>query len=330
MTQQDWVNQITAWTVRVDDNEEYGHEHIGTGFFIEDPAKPGEWYVITNDHVVTYWDEQKERYEAIEGLRLYHPVGGFLENVEVLGRDQIADLALLKAGPNSFDFSDTEYKDGLDYLAAAGGRITFSDEITPGSRVIAAGYTFGGSKKLAITENNVSSELHLSWESCPAYVRVIRTDTGLAPGNSGGPLMTLDGEIMGINVCGYEGEPINYAVSVSEVWDAFAAMSEGKVLNHRLLPVTSEKYPTYKKSDGSFLAEVVFMEEPESGYILMTKPSAAFSVGFGRFPYEWEERSWVRNAEWDNDEEVFTWKLGTTTYQAIRLVVTDEWWRWLP
>ena len=211
MTQQDWVNHITAWTVRVDYKDEY---ELGSGFFIEDPEKPGEWYVVTNDHVVSYWDDQREKYESIEGLRLYHPVGGFLENVEVVGKDQIADLALLKAGPNSFDFSDTDYEDGESYLEAVGGKITFSDEITPGTRVIAAGYTFGGSKKLAITENNVSSELHLSWESCPAYVRVIRTDTGLAPGNSGGPLMTLDGEIVGINACGYEGEPINYAVSV--------------------------------------------------------------------------------------------------------------------
>ena len=328
MTQQDWVEQITAWTVRIDDSEEYGNEHLGSGFFMEDPEEPGKWYVITNDHVVTYWDEQRERYEAIEGLRLYHPVGGFLENVEVLGRDQIADLALLKAGPNSFDFSDTEYEDGLAYLESVGGKITFATDINPGTRVIAAGYTFGGSKRIAITENNVSSELHLSWESCPAYVRVIRTDTGLAPGNSGGPLMTLDGTIIGINACKYEGEPINYAVSVSEVWAAFAAMANGEVINHRLLPVTSEKYPTYKKADGSFFSEVVFMEEPESGYLLMTEPAS--SLLETQYPYRWDERSWVNSGEWDNDEEVFTWTLGSTTYQAIRLVITDEWIKWIP
>ncbi len=325
MTQQDWVKQITAWTVRVDDSEGY---ELGTGFFFEDPENPDDWYVVTNNHVVTYWNDQRERYEAGENFRLYHPVGGFLEEVEVLGREEIADLALLKAGPNSFDFSDTDYENGVAYLEFVGGKITFSDEITPGIRVIAAGYTFGGSKTLAITENNVSSELHLSWQSCPAYVRIIRTDTGLAPGNSGGPLMTLDGEIIGINACGYEGDSINYSISVSEIWDAFAAMAAGEVINHRLLPLTSEKYPTYTKSDGSFLAELVFMEDPESGYPYITKP--AFNFKESKYPYGWEEGSDVSNVEWDNDEEVFTWKITNTTYQAIRLVITNEWLKWIP
>ena len=325
MTQQDWVKQITPWTVRVDDSEGYA---LGTGFFFGDPENPGDWYVVTNNHVVTYWNEQRERYEAGENFRLYHPVGGFLEEVEVLGREEIADLALLKAGPNDFDFSETEYEDGVAYLEAVGGKVSFSEEIVPGTRVIAAGYTIGGGKTIATTENNVSSELHLSWETCPAYVRIIRTDAGLAPGNSGGPLMTLNGEIIGINTCGYDTEPINYAISISELLEAFEALKDGKVVNHRLLPVTSEKYPVKRWSDKSFFAELVFTEDPGSGYSYRTYSS--LKPEEKQYPYSWnEENSYINNVEWDNDEEVYTWKLGGTTYQAIWLVLTYEWSKWI-
>ena len=184
-------------------------------------------------------------------------------------------------------------------------------------------------KKIATTENSVSSELHLSWQSCPAYVRVIRTDAGLAPGNSGGPLMTLDGEIIGINACGYDTEPINYAISISELLEAFDALKDGKVVNHRLLPVTSEKYPVKRWSDGSFYAELVFTEEPSSGYNLRTYTSAKPEEE--QYPYFWnEENARIGNAEWDNDEEVSTLKVGNTTYQGIRLILTDEWIKWIP
>ena len=278
----------------------------GSGFFMENPDESGSWYIVTAEHVVG----------DSETITAIHPVGGTVEDIEVLGREEIADLALIDAGPDDFDFPD--HDSGVDYLQEAGGRIQFSDEINPGARTIAAGYAIGDRKNISITENNISSDLRLNWESYPAYVHTIKTDTSLAAGNSGGPLMTLEGNIIGLNSTAIEGENIYYAIAMDEIRTSFPRMLAGEVIRYRLVPPISDKYPVRPATtDGSM-------------YLVITDPFGEFDEIIARtfrrsgqhsaneeYPFYWKEKHPTRSVAglWDDEEEVYTATLGSAKYQ---------------
>ena len=77
-----------------------------------------------------------------------------------------------------------------------------------------------------------------------------------------------------------------------------------------------------------YSAALDITEDPGSGYSYRTYSS--LKPEEKQYPYSWnEENSYINNVEWDNDEEVFTSKVGSTTYQAIRLVLTYEWSKWI-
>ncbi len=135
----------------------------GSGFFIDD-----EGYVLTNAHVVKGGDEitvsttdQKE-YEA-----------------KLIGLDERTDVALLK-----IDKDDTP-----------AAKIGDSDKTEVGNWVLAIGSPFGFD--YTATKGIVSAVSR----SLPdgTYVPFIQTDAAVNPGNSGGPLFNLKGEVIGIN-----------------------------------------------------------------------------------------------------------------------------------
>ncbi|PID65886.1 MAG: serine peptidase [Gammaproteobacteria bacterium] len=135
----------------------------GSGFFIDDKG-----YVLTNAHVVKGGDkitvsttDQKE-YQA-----------------ELIGLDERTDVALLK-----IDKNDTPSV-----------KIGNSDKVEVGNWVLAIGSPFGFD--YTATKGIVSAVSR----SLPdgTYVPFIQTDAAVNPGNSGGPLFNLDGEVIGIN-----------------------------------------------------------------------------------------------------------------------------------
>ena len=48
-------------------------------------------------------------------------------------------------------------------------------------------------------------------------MRIIQTTAAISPGSSGGPLMTLDGHVVGVTTAGVvDGQNLNFAVAVSQ------------------------------------------------------------------------------------------------------------------
>lgn len=135
----------------------------GSGFFIDD-----EGYVLTNAHVVKGGDEitvsttDQTEYSA-----------------ELIGLDERTDVALLKIKKE-----DTP-----------SAKIGNSDKVEVGNWVLAIGSPFGFD--YTATKGIVSAVSR----SLPdgTYVPFIQTDAAVNPGNSGGPLFNLDGEVIGIN-----------------------------------------------------------------------------------------------------------------------------------
>ncbi len=142
-------------------------EVSGSGVFIT-----GDGYLITNEHVV-------------DGARDFKVI---LQNDKVLeasliGSDVFSDLAVLKT----------------DEPSPAVALLGNSDMLDPGETVVAIGSPLGMFMNSVTT--GVVSGVGRSIDSGRGYVieDLIQTDAAINQGNSGGPLVNLVGEVIGIN-----------------------------------------------------------------------------------------------------------------------------------
>lgn len=158
----------------------------GTGFVVSNDG-----LILTNKHVVS--DEDAE-YTAISNKGDKYPA-------VVLARDPIQDLAILQV------------KDSPLRAIVLGD----SDKLQPGQSVIAIGNALGefqntvsvgvisGLRRTVVASSGFGESETLE--------EVIQTDTAINRGNSGGPLLNLSGEVVGINVAMASGaENIGFAI----------------------------------------------------------------------------------------------------------------------
>ncbi|MCZ7644452.1 MAG: trypsin-like peptidase domain-containing protein [Planctomycetota bacterium] len=177
---------------------------IGSGFIFD--AKNG--YVLTNDHVVKGGDGWVVRLGDKRELA-----------AQLVGRDPQTDLAVLKVEDERLQ------------------EVTLgdSDKVEVGDWVLAAGNPFGLLEQ-TITAGIISAKgrrgLGLS-----NYEDYLQTDAAINQGNSGGPLVRLDGQVVGINSAilsktgGYQGIgfaiPINQAAKIARQLIAHGSVKRG-------------------------------------------------------------------------------------------------------
>lgn len=142
-------------------------EVSGSGVFISDKG-----YILTNNHVVEGTSSQW--IILADGSR---------QDVQVIGTDQYADLAVLKT------------EGSVPAVATLGN----SDALDPGETVIAIGSPLGDFKN-SVTVGVVSATGR-SIDTGDGYSieGLIQTDAAINSGNSGGPLVNLAGEVVAIN-----------------------------------------------------------------------------------------------------------------------------------
>ncbi len=279
----DWSERLESHVVLIN-----ASNRSGTGFFIQDPESPSDWYVVTNAHVVG-------RQEFVE-------VGWFsdipIKRARVLGIDEYADVALLDVGPDDFDWVGTGWDGGLQYIRTHGNGIGLSTSFHRGTEVMAVGYPDGGGG-LTLTSGVVSAERVLH-QACSEGIHFIKTDASINPGNSGGPLVATDGGIIGMNTCGnFSLENVGYALAMEEILTRLEALKMG--LN-RLAPTPTPKFPEAHYNDGSFLAFLTWnqsgdwfyrsrndnpcvtrVQEEDSGYSWWDSPSDGICHHEGMF-----------------------------------------------
>ncbi|MEP7156803.1 MAG: Do family serine endopeptidase [Betaproteobacteria bacterium] len=174
----------------------------GSGFIIS-----SDGYVITNAHVVAKADEvnitltDKREYRA-----------------KVIGSDERTDIAVLKIEAT-----------GLPKV-----NVGDSDKVRVGEWVLAIGSPFGFEN--TVTAGIVSAKAR---ESREALTPFIQTDVAVNPGNSGGPLFNLRGEVIGVNsqifsgTGGYLG--ISFAIPMNIVMNtANQLIKSGKINRGRI------------------------------------------------------------------------------------------------
>jgi serine protease Do len=164
-------------------------ETAGTGFIID---KNG--LILTNKHVVS----------NSEATFTVYTSNGKKYSAKVKSADRDNDLALLKV-------------DAKNLPTVPMGN---SDRLELGQRVIAIGNALGQYDNTVTT--GIISGLERSIQAgdlrrTETLKNVIQTDAVINQGNSGGPLINLDGQVIGINTAtDAQGEAISFAIPVNE------------------------------------------------------------------------------------------------------------------
>jgi S1-C subfamily serine protease len=150
-------------------------------------------YVLTSNHLV----------DGVEGIRVAVP-GGRSWPGEVVRRDAERDLAVIRV------------REAAGLVAARLGR---SSRLQVGEWVVALGNPFGLENTVTV---GVVSALGRKGVSEGVDVGLIQTDASINPGNDGGPLVYLRGEVVGINnAVSDEGQGIGFAVPIDEARGLF-------------------------------------------------------------------------------------------------------------
>ncbi len=166
------VIQIEAEGTFVDPEfGEYSGAGLGSGFII-DPSG----LAITNNHVVT-------------GAALLHIwVGGDTSktyNAQIVAVSECSDLALIDIEGDDFPY--------LEW---------YPDPITVGLEIYAAGFPLGD-PEYTLTRGIISKENANGETTWASVNQVLEHDATINPGNSGGPLVTSDGQVVGVNYATY-------------------------------------------------------------------------------------------------------------------------------
>ena len=179
--------------------KKYKQTSLGTGFIIDQKG-----FILTNNHVVEQTDEIRVR--TADGKEFA---------AKIVGRDPMTDLALIRI------------KSDTPFIPLTLGD---SNRLEVGDWVIAIGNPFGLGN--TVTAGIVSAKYRQI--GAGAYDNFIQTDTPINLGNSGGPLLNTNGEVIGINTAIFSQSGgsvgIGFAIPINMVKDLLPQLKKGKVI----------------------------------------------------------------------------------------------------
>jgi serine protease Do len=172
-----------------------------------------EGYIITNAHVVS-------RAQRIEVML---SDGSTVRNVQLVDEDPASDIAVLKI-------------EGSDKLVAAPWGD--SDKLEVGDQVLAVGSPYALSQTVTAGIISAKQRRGLPLPQV-AYQDFLQTDAAVNPGNSGGPLVNLKGEVAGINtaIFGDKYQGISFAISSRIAQDVYKRIRAGQKVTRGWLGV---------------------------------------------------------------------------------------------
>ncbi|QFT08769.1 DegQ family serine endoprotease [Vibrio sp. THAF190c] len=208
---------------------------LGSGVIID--AKEG--HIVTNYHVINNADEIRVK---LHDGREY--------DAELIGGDEMSDIALLKL-EKAKDLTEIRFAD--------------SDKLRVGDFSVAIGNPFGLGQTVT---SGIVSALGRSGLNLENFENFIQTDAAINSGNSGGALVNLNGELIGINtaILGPNGGnvgigfaiPSNMMRNLTDQILEFGEVKRG-MLGVQGGEITSELAEAlgYESSKGAFVSQVV-------------------------------------------------------------------------
>lgn len=182
----------------------------------------GRGHIVTNNHVISEAADTPSKFEITVVFNDGKDVPGNL-----VGRDPKSDLAVLKV-------------DNVDNLTVA--RFGDSDHVRVGDEVIAAGSPLG--LRSTVTHGILSAlnrPVPLSGEGSDTdtVIDALQTDASINHGNSGGPLIDMDSDVIGINTAGKSlsdsASGLGFAIPVNEVKSVVETLiADGKIIHPTL------------------------------------------------------------------------------------------------
>lgn len=154
--------------------------------------------VVTNNHVV------------VGAATLKVNVGGKEYDARLLGTSECLDLAVIDIDGGGFPHF--EWYDG---------------EIKAALEVWAMGYPDVGDRNFAVTRGIVSKPDTPSDTQWASVNHAIEHDARIRGGNSGGPLVTKDGLVVGVNYAGNDADDLNVAIHRDEVKSVYDQLAAG-------------------------------------------------------------------------------------------------------
>jgi S1-C subfamily serine protease len=171
-------------------------QFAGSGVIIDVDRESGDMTVVTNCHVVYYSEADGDGF--CDDIKLYLYGSEYLDDAaitaQIVGTSKTFDLAVLKVSGS--DIVKNSYATAAEWVD--------DEEVYLGQTVYAIGNPAG--EKMSVTQGiiskdseNISIDLSDSTSNSETYsYRVLRTDTAINGGNSGGGLFNSDGKIVGI------------------------------------------------------------------------------------------------------------------------------------
>jgi len=184
--EKDTIEKVRQSVVRI-----VGGEAEGSGFAIKSGG-----LILTNFHVIEFEPSPK----------VVLPDNSF-DTAEILMADKNADLAIIKINKELPVISWGDPK-----------------ELNPAEELLAIGFPLGGqlSGEASVNKGSLSGRRR----SKDVGVEYLQTDTTLTPGVSGGPMVNICGEVMGINTAGLSG--LGLAISADSIKQKWLEMSTSK------------------------------------------------------------------------------------------------------
>jgi len=198
-------------------------EALGTGIIFD-----SDGHILTNDHVVAQGDT----------FTVLFAQGGTPVQAKLTGRDQLDDLAVLK----------------VDGKVPGVAEFGSSTDLQPGQQVLAIGSALGDFRNTVTA--GVISALHRTLGGTSEMDDMLQTDAAINHGNSGGPLVNVSGQVIGVNTAiagtdpasGASAQGIGFAIPSNKARDiALQILAHGNV-QHPFIGIT------YRAIDGQVQA----------------------------------------------------------------------------
>ena len=145
-----------------------------------------------------------------------------------------------------------------------------SDTVKPGEEVIAIGTPLSKDFAQTVTKGVVSAVGRTVTTDNGKQVNLIQTDAAINQGNSGGPLVNAQGQVIGINTLKLAGgaEGIGFAIPINEVKSKLDVLSKPVLtLGVKVREINEQLSKKYDLPEGIYVVEVVSFSPAEKAGI---------------------------------------------------------------
>lgn len=189
----------------------FGSASAGTGIIISENG-----YILTNKHVV----------EGSSDILVVTNDGNSYDNVEIITTDPLSDIAILKIsnakGLKAAELGDSKVLNIGQQVIAIGNALGEYDGTVTSGIISGVGRTVNASSDDGTTKETLTD--------------MIQTDAAINSGNSGGPLVNVQGQVVGVNTAvASEAQGIGFAIPISSVKGILKSIAEGKTPNRAYL-----------------------------------------------------------------------------------------------